>query len=84
LTLYSVTGTRAILISAGKTAFPDAVPVDGVGDAALLSMQGQAIGVLFGTTVFALGLFPQKADGQLLPVTKDDLIAAAKAVVDGQ
>jgi len=83
LTLYGVTGSEAILNSAAQQ-FPDAEAVDGIGDAALLSMQGQAIGVLSGTTVFALGLFPQQADGQLVPVTKDQLIALAHAVLAGQ
>ncbi|MCU1360080.1 MAG: hypothetical protein JWN99_1369 [Ilumatobacteraceae bacterium] len=84
LTLYSVAGTEAVLDAAASGAFPDAKAVDGVGDAARVSMQGQAIGVLTGRTVFALGVFPQAADGQLLPVTEDQLIAAAHAVLDGQ
>ena len=83
LTLYGVTGSEAVLDTAALQ-FPDAVPVDGVGDAARLSMQGQAIGVLTGQTVFALGLFLQQPDGSLLPVSKDQLIAAARAVLDGQ
>lgn len=83
LTLYGVTGTEAVL-DAAATQFPDAESVDGVGDAARLSMQGQAIGVLTGSTVFALGLFPQQADGQLAPITKDQLIALARAVLAGQ
>jgi hypothetical protein len=84
LTTYSAVGTEAVLDQAAAQNFPDSKPVDGVGDAARVSLQGQAIGVLFGHTVFALGLFPQAADGQLLPVTEDQLIAAARAVLDGQ
>ena len=83
LTLYGVTGSEAVLDTAALQ-FPDAVPVDGVGDAARLSVQGQAIGVLTGHTVFALGLFLQQPDGSLLPVSKDQLIAAARAVLAGQ
>ncbi|MEO8265434.1 MAG: hypothetical protein ABI706_07970 [Ilumatobacteraceae bacterium] len=83
LTLYGVTGSEAVL-DAAATQFPDAESVDGVGDAARLSMQGQAIGVLTGSTVFALGLFPQQADGQLVRITKDQLIALARAVLAGQ
>lgn len=83
LTLYGATGSEAVLDTAALQ-FPDAVPVDGVGDAARLSVQGQAIGVLTGQTVFALGLFLQQPDGSLLPVSKDQLIAAARAVLAGQ
>ena len=83
LTLYGVTGSEAVL-DAAATQFPDAEPVDGVGDAARLSMQSQAIGVLTGNTVFGLGLFPQQADGQPVPITKDQLIAVARAVLAGQ
>ena len=83
LTLYGVTGTEAVL-DAAATQFPDAESVDGVGDSARVSVQSQAIGVLTGSTVFALGLFPQQADGQLVPITKDQLIALARAVLAGQ
>lgn len=83
LTVYGVTGSEAVLDTAALQ-FPDAVPVDGVGDAARVSVQGQAIGVLSGQMVFALGLFLQQPDGSLLPVSKDQLVAAARAVLDGQ
>ena len=83
LTLYGVTGSVAIL-DAAALQFPGAEPVDGLGDAARVSVQSQVIGVLTGSTVFAIGLYPQQADGQLLPVTKDQLVAAAHAVLDGQ
>ncbi|MEO5724205.1 MAG: hypothetical protein ABIQ39_02875 [Ilumatobacteraceae bacterium] len=83
LTLYGVTGSEVVL-DAAAAQFPDAESVDGVGDAARLSMRSQAIGVLTGSTVFAVGLFPQKADGQLVPITKDQLIAVARAVLAGQ
>ena len=64
--------------------FPGAEPVDGLGDAARVSVQSQVIGVLTGSTVFAIGLYLQQADGQLLPITKDQLVAVARAVLDGQ
>ncbi len=83
LTLYGVIGSEAVLDTAALQ-FPDAEPVDGVGDSARVSVQGQAIGVLNGQTVFALGLFLQNPDGSLLPVSKDQLIAAARAVLAGQ
>jgi hypothetical protein len=83
LTLYGVTGSTAIL-DAAALQFPGAEPVDGLGDAARVSVQSQVIGVLSGTTVFAIGLYPQQADGSLLPVSKDQLVAAAHAVLDGQ
>ncbi|MEP7202878.1 MAG: hypothetical protein ABI894_09730 [Ilumatobacteraceae bacterium] len=83
LTLYGVTGSVAVL-DAAALEFPDAQSVDGLGDAARVSVQSQAIGVLTGSTVFALGLFPQQPDGTLLPITKDQLVAAARAVLDGQ
>lgn len=83
LTLYGVTGSEAVL-DAAALQFPGAEPVDGLGDAARVSVQSQVIGVLSGPTVFAIGLYLQQADGQLLPVSKDQLIAAARAVLDGQ
>ncbi|MEY2446070.1 MAG: hypothetical protein QOE00_2650 [Ilumatobacteraceae bacterium] len=83
LTLYGVTGSPAVLDTAAAQ-FPGAEPVDGLGDAARVSVQSQAIGVLSGATVFAIGLYPQQADGQLVPVTKDQLIAVAHAVLGGQ
>jgi hypothetical protein len=83
LTLYGVSGSEAVL-DAAATQFPGAEPVDGLGDAARVSVQSQVIGVLTGSTVFAIGLYLQQADGQLLPVTKDQLVAVARAVLDGQ
>lgn len=83
LTTYSTTGTQAVLDGAAQQ-FPDAAPVDGVGDAAVISLQAHAIGFLSDDTVFALGLLVQAPDGQLLPVEADQLIAAANAVLDGQ
>jgi hypothetical protein len=83
LTLYGVTGSKAVL-DAAALQFPGAEPVDGLGDAAQVSVQSQAIGVLSGSMVFAIGLYPQQPDGQLLPVSKDQLVAAAHAVLDGQ
>jgi hypothetical protein len=83
LTLYGVSGSEAVL-DAAALQFPGAEPVDGLGDAARVSVQSQVIGVLTGSTVFAIGLYLQQADGQLLPVTKDQLVAVAHAVLDGQ
>lgn len=83
LTLYGVHGSEADL-DAAATQFPGAEPVDGVGDAARVSVQSQVIGVLSGSTIFGIGLYPQQADGQLLSVTEDQLIAVARAVLDGR
>lgn len=83
LTLYGITGSVAALDSAALQ-FPDAEPVEGVGDAARVSVQYQSIGVLTGSTIFALSLFPQQPDGTLDPVSKAQLVAAAQAVIDGQ
>lgn len=83
LTLYGVTGSVAVL-DAAASQFPGAEPVDGLGDAARVSVQSQTIGVLTGSTVFAIGLYPQQSDGQMLPVSKDQLVAAAHVVLDGQ
>jgi hypothetical protein len=83
LTLYGVSGSEAVLDAAAQQ-FPGAEPVDGLGDAARVSVQSQVIGVLTGSTVFAIGLYLQQADGQLLPITKDQLVAVARAVLDGQ
>ncbi|MGI9053563.1 MAG: DUF3558 family protein, partial [Ilumatobacteraceae bacterium] len=43
LTTYTATGTEAVLDTAAQ-AFPGAVPVDGVGDAARVSVEAQVIG----------------------------------------
>jgi hypothetical protein len=83
LTTYSAEGSPELLAEAATT-FRDAESVDGLGDAAVVSLEGQAVGVLFGHTVFALGLILQSSDGQVQPITKDQLIAAARSVLDGQ
>jgi hypothetical protein len=83
LTLYGVSGSEAVLDAAAQQ-FPGAEPVDGLGDAARVSVQSQVIGILTGSTVFAIGLYLQQSDGQLLPVTKDQLVAVARAVLAGQ
>jgi len=83
LTTYSAAGSEAVLDEAA-TQFPGATPVDGVGDAAQVSVGSGVIGVLTGSTVFALGIFLQSTDGQVVPVSEEQLIAAARAVLDGR
>ncbi|MEO5900345.1 MAG: hypothetical protein ABIR68_09460 [Ilumatobacteraceae bacterium] len=83
LTTYAVVGSPAILAAAAAT-FRDAQPVPGLGDAAAVSVQSQAVGVLVGTTVFALGVVEQNADGTLQLLTQDQLVAVARAVLDGR
>jgi hypothetical protein len=83
LTLYGVVGSEAVL-DAAALQFPGAEPVDGLGDAARVSVQSQVVGVLSGSTVFAIGLYTQQANGQLLPVSKDQLVAVARTVLDGK
>lgn len=83
LTTYAVLGSPAILAAAAAT-FHDAQPVSGLGDAAEISVQSQAVGVLVGTTVFAVGVAQQNADGSLQLLTTDQLVAVARAVLEGQ
>ncbi len=83
LTTYAVVGSPSILAAAAAT-FRDAETVAGLGDAADVSVQSQAVGVLVGTTVFALGVVQQNADGTLQLLTKDQLVAVARAVLDGR
>jgi hypothetical protein len=83
LTVYGVPGSVAVLDQAARQ-LPGSESVDGLGDAARVSVQGQAIGVLSGSTVFAMGLYLQQPDGQLLPVSKAQLVDAARAVLDGR
>lgn len=83
LTTYAVVGSPSILASAAAT-FRDARSVPGLGDAADVSLQSQAVGVLVGTTVFALGVAQQNVDGTLQLLTEDQLVAVARAVVDGR
>ncbi|MCU1504366.1 MAG: hypothetical protein JWM12_3720 [Ilumatobacteraceae bacterium] len=83
LTTYAVVGSPSLLAAAAAT-FRDAESVPGLGDAADVSVQSQAVGVLVGTTVFALGVIQQNADGTLQLLTKDQLVAVAQAVLDGR
>ena len=81
LTTYAVVGSPSILAAAAAT-FLDAQAVTGLGDAADVSVQSQAVGVLVGTTVFALGVIQQNADGTLKLLSQDQLVAVARAVLD--
>lgn len=83
LTTYAVVGSPAVLAAAAAT-FRDAQSVSGLGDAAEISVESQAVGVLVGSQVFALGVIQQKPDGTLLLLTSDQLAAVAQAVLGGR
>jgi hypothetical protein len=79
LTTYAASGTAA-LATATKT-FPDASPVSDLGDAALVSRRGRAIGVSVGDLLFAISML--RPDGlSVSPATSEaQLITLARTVV---
>lgn len=82
LTTYAAKGTEPLL-DAAAAQFANAYAVEGVGDAARVSLDAHAIGVLKGDMVIAIGFIPP-SDGQgLAPVTEKQLVGVATAVVAG-
>ena len=80
LTTYAAKGTEALL-DAAAAQFTKAYAVDGVGDAARVSLEDHAIGVLKGDVVIAIGLIPPSNGTDIAPVTEAQLVNVAKAVV---
>jgi hypothetical protein len=79
LTTYAASGKAAL--ATVTTAFPDARSVAGIGDAALVSRRGHAIGVSVGDLLFAVSLL--RPDGLSVPptVSEAQLITLARTVV---
>jgi hypothetical protein len=82
LTTYAAKGTEAGL-DAAATQFTKSYAVNGVGDAARVSIADHAIGVLKGDVVIAIGLIPPSSGQAIAPVTEAQLVNVAKAVVLG-
>ena len=80
LTTYAVKGTTAALDQAA-TQFTNAYAVDGVGDAARVSLEDHAIGVLTGDFVFGMALVLPGSDQDVTPVTEAQLVKLANAVL---
>lgn len=81
LTTYAATGSEAVLDQAAAQ-FANAHPVDGVGDAARVSIEEHAIGVLKGDIVFGIGLILPGAGQGITPVTEAQMVKLADAVLD--
>jgi Protein of unknown function (DUF3558) len=79
VTTYATKGTEAGL-DAAASQFTNAYAVDGVGDAARVSLEDHAIGVLKGDVVIAIGMIAPGNDQGLAPVTEKQLVDVAKAV----
>jgi hypothetical protein len=82
LTTYAASG-EAALATATK-AFPDAKPVPDLGDAALVSRQGHAIGVSVGDLLFGMSLLRADAFDVSPAVSEAQLITLAHTVVDSR
>ena len=82
LTTYAAKGTDAVLDQAAAQ-FANAYAVDGVGDAARVSIEEHAIGVLKGDIVFGIGLIPPGPGQGITPVTEAQMIKLATAVLAG-
>ena len=80
LTTYSTPGTTAGLDQAAAQ-FTNAYAVDGVADAARVSIEDHTIGVLEGDFVFGLTLIPPSQGQDLAPVTEAQLVTVANAVL---
>jgi hypothetical protein len=79
LTTYAAKGSVAVLDQAAAQ-FANAHAVDGVGDAARVSVDDHAIGVLEGDVVFGIGLIPPSSGQGITPVTESQLVDLANAV----
>ncbi len=80
LTTYSTPGTTAGLDQAAAQ-FKNAYAVNGVADAARVSIEDHTIGVLDGDFVFGLTLIPPSQGQDLAPVTEAQLVTIANAVL---
>jgi hypothetical protein len=80
LTTYAAIGSVAVLDQAAAQ-FTNAHAVDGVGDAARVSLEDHAIGVLKGDLVFGIGLIPPSQAQDITPVTEQQMIKLANAVL---
>jgi hypothetical protein len=83
LTTYSTPGTTAGLDQAAAQ-FKNAYAVNGVADAARVSIEDHTIGVLDGDFVFGLTLIPPSQGQDLAPVTEAQLVTIANAVLAGR
>jgi hypothetical protein len=70
--VYSAPGTEAVLAANAPLFAPDAVPIDGIGEAAYISEAEATIGVLQNGVIFTVTL---AVNGQ--PATRDQVLAAA-------
>jgi hypothetical protein len=80
LTTYAAAGSKAVLDQAA-TQFTNSYAASGVGDAARISIEDHAIGVLKGDFVFGMTLIPPGTGQNLAPVTEAQLVKVASAVV---
>ncbi|MEO8696397.1 MAG: DUF3558 family protein [Acidimicrobiales bacterium] len=81
LTTYAAKGSTAALDQAAAQ-FKNAYAVNGVGDAARVSVDEHAIGVLKGDFVFAVGLIPPSRGQVITPVTEAQMVKLANAVLE--
>ena len=82
LTTYAVKGTLPVLNQAA-TQFKNAYAVNGVGDAARVSIEDHVIGVLKGDFVFGVGMIPVSQGQTIAPVTEAQLVKLANAILAG-
>jgi hypothetical protein len=80
LTTYSTPGTAAGLDQAAAQ-FKNAYAVNGVADAARVSIEDHTIGVLDGDFVFGVTLIPPSQGQDIAPVTEAQLVTIANAVL---
>jgi hypothetical protein len=80
LTTYAATGSAAAL-DAAATQFTKAYAVKGVGDAARVSLEDHAIGVLKGDFVFGMALRLPGSDQNITPVTEAQLVKLANVLL---
>ncbi len=82
LTTYAVKGSLPVLNQAA-TQFKNAYAVNGVGDAARVSIEDHVIGVLKGDFVFGVAMIPVSQGQTIAPVTEAQLVKLANAVLAG-
>jgi hypothetical protein len=82
LTTYAASG-KAALASATQ-AFPDATAVSGLGDAALVSRQGHAIGVSQGDLLFGMSVLTPDSLEMAPALVERQLVDLARAVLESR
>jgi hypothetical protein len=82
LTTYAASGEKALMTATSE--FPDAKRVPDLGDAAIVSRQGHAIGVAVDDLIFAISILKEDSLTEDPAVVEAQLVTLASTVVDAR